>query len=100
MMAVSPQDLVGQAVYARDDTMIGRVKELVYEGEYVEYVVVRRSLLSKLVVPVGAIESSGDRLLIPHTSSYLDNAPKVDTKHPLSAKDRSLLEHFYMPHAA
>ena len=97
MMAVSPQDLVGREVYARDDIKMGTVKELVCEGECC---VVRRSLLSKFVVPVKAIDSSGDRLLIPHTSSYLDMAPKVDTKHSLSAKDRSLLEDFYMPHAA
>ena len=97
MMAVSPRDLVGQAVYARDDTMIGVVKEVVCEGEFC---VVRQSLFSKLVVPVKAIDSSGDRLLIPLTSAYLDSAPKCDTKHALSAQDRSRLEHFYMPHAA
>ncbi len=97
MMAGSPRDLVGQAVYARDDTIVGRVKELVCEGQYA---VVRQSLLSKLVVPVRAIELSGDRLVIPHTSSYLDEAPKVDPKHPLSEKDRSLLDEFYMTHAA
>ena len=97
MVAISAQDLVGQAVYARDDIIVGRVKELVDEGEYA---VVRRSLVSKLAVPVRAIELSGDRLVIPHTSSYLDNAPKVDLKHPLSERDRHLLDEFYMPHAA
>ena len=96
MMAVSPQDLVGREVFARDGDKMGTIKELVYEGDYV---VVRR-LLSRLVVPVRAIDSSGDRLLIPHTSSYLDSAPKIDTKHPLSPRVRSLLEDFYMPHAA
>jgi ribosomal 30S subunit maturation factor RimM len=96
-MAASPQDLVGREVYARDDTKMGTVKELVCEGEYC---VVRRSVLSKLVVPVKAIESSGDRLLIPLTSSYLDMAPKIDTRQPLSEKDRSLLDDFFMPHAA
>ena len=60
----------------------------------------RRSALSKFVVPVMAIDSSGDRLLIPLTSAYLDSAPKCDTKHALSAKDRSRLENFYTPHAA
>jgi PRC-barrel domain len=96
-MAVSPQDLVGQAVYARDDTIVGRVKELVYEGEYA---VVRRSLLSRIVVPVRAIESSGDRLLIPLPTSYFDDAPKVVPRQPLSEQDRSQLEQFYTPHAA
>jgi hypothetical protein len=98
-MAGSPEDLVGQPVYTRDFDMIGRVKELVYEGEYV---VVRRSLLSKLVVPVKAIESADDgRLLIPQTTeSNIDDAPKVDSRHPLSEKDRSELEQFYTPHAA
>jgi hypothetical protein len=97
MMAVSPQDLVGREVYARDDVKMGTVKELVCEGECC---LVRRSLLSKFVVPLKAFDSSGDRLLIPLTSSYLDMAPKIDTAHALSDTDRSLLEQFYMPHAA
>ena len=96
MMAVSSQDLVGRGVYSREGDRVGTIKELIFERDYV---VVRR-LLSTLVVPVRALEWSGDRLVIPHTSSYLDMAPKVDTKHPLSAHDRSLLEHFYLPHAA
>ncbi len=78
-------------------TIVGRAKELVYEGEYV---VVRRSLLSKLVVPVRVIESSGDRLKVPYSLSYLDDAPKVDPKHPMSEEDRGRLDRFYMPHAA
>ena len=98
-MAVSPQDLVGQAVYARDDTMIDQPHRAGLWRKVVEYVVVRRSLLSKLVVPVGAIESSGDRLLMARTSSYLDDAPKVDAEH-LSQGRTSLLKHFYMPDAA
>jgi len=95
-MAVSSQDLVGRGVYARDESRVGTIRELIDDRQYA---VVRR-LLSSLVVPVRALEWSGDRLVIPHTSSYLDMAPKVDTKHPLSAADRSRLDRFYMPHAA
>ncbi len=97
MVAVSPEDLVGQVVYARDDIIVGRAKELVYEGEYV---VVRRSLVSKIALPVRVIDSSGDRLVVPFSSSYLDDAPKVDPKTPLSEEDRSRLDRFFMPHAA
>ncbi|HJW75283.1 MAG TPA: PRC-barrel domain-containing protein [Thermoleophilia bacterium] len=96
MMAVSSQDLVGRGVYAVDGSRMGTIKELIGDGDFA---VVRR-LLSTLVAPVGVLEWSGDRLVIPHTSSYLDMAPKIDTKHPLSAQDRALLERFYMPHAA
>jgi hypothetical protein len=79
--------------------LIGRIKELVYEGEYV---VIRQSLLSKLVVLVKAIAGADDgRLVIPRTTeSNIDDAPKVDSKQPLSENDMSRLEHFYMAHAA
>jgi hypothetical protein len=96
MMAVSSQDLVGRGVYARDGERVGTIRELIHERDYV---VVRR-LLHTLVVPVRALEWSGDRLVIPHTSSYLDMAPKVDPRHALSPEDMSLLERFYMPQAA
>jgi sporulation protein YlmC with PRC-barrel domain len=86
------QDLVGREVYARDGDKIGQVKELAYDGEYV---VVRRSFFSKIVVPVSALEVSGERLTIPLAASYLNNAPSIDTKYPLSDKDKGYLDRFY-----
>ena len=74
-MASIPQDLVGREVYARDGGKVGEIKELVYEGEYC---VVRRSWLCKLVVPVRAIDSSGDRLLSYHSPR------RIWTTHPRS----------------
>jgi len=38
--------------------------------------------------------------VIPLTSADLEDAPKVDLKPPLSGEDRSLLDQFYLPHAA
>jgi hypothetical protein len=95
-MAVSSRDLVGRGIYARDGVRMGTIRQLVHGREYV---VVPRST-SALVVPLRAIEWSDDRPVIPHTSSQLDAAPTIDTKHPLSAQDRSRLERFHAPHAA
>jgi hypothetical protein len=96
-VAAISQDLVGHDVYARDDVKVGQIKELVYDGEYVT---LRRSFFSTIVVPVGLLDDSGDRLTIPLTSSYLDNAPKVDTKKDLSPSDRAHLDSFYLRRAA
>ena len=96
-MASISQDLVGRDVYARDGVKAGQIKELIYDGEYVT---LRRSFFSTIVVPVGVVEDSGGRLTIPLTSSYLDNAPKIDTKHELSPGDRAHLDSFYLPKAA
>ena len=96
-MATIREDLVGRDVYARDGVKVGQVRELVYAGEYV---VVRRSLLSKIVVPVGVLQDSDGRLTIPLTSSYLDDAPKIDPKYELSPSDKAHLDRFYMREAA
>lgn len=96
-MAPISQDLVGHDVYARDGVKAGQIKELVYSGEYVT---LRRSFFSTIVVPVGVLQDSGGRLTVPLTSSYLDNAPKVGTKKELSPEDKAHLDSFYMPKAA
>jgi hypothetical protein len=96
-MAPISQDLVGRDVYARDGVKIGQIKELVYGGEYVA---LRRSFFSTIVVPAGKLDDSSGRLTIPLTSSYLDNAPKIDTKKELSPSDKAHLDSFYMPKAA
>lgn len=96
-MAVISQDLVGRDVFARDGSKVGQIKELVYGDEYVG---VRRSLFSTIVVPVGVLDDSGGRLTIPLTASYLDMAPKVNTKKELSPRDKGLIDRFYMPKAA
>jgi sporulation protein YlmC with PRC-barrel domain len=96
-MAFSTQDLLGREIYARDGVKLGTIKEVACEGECV---LVQRGLFSKLVVPLTAIASSEERLVVPLSSSYLDAAPKVDVKKPLSAGERTRLGDFYTPHAA
>lgn len=96
-MSALPQDFVGKAVYARDDVMIGHLKELVFGGEYA---LVRRSFFSRILVPVEAIEERDGRPTIMLTSSYLDNAPKVDAQRELSPAEKARLEQFYLKRAA
>ncbi len=96
-MTSASQDLVGQEVYARDGVKIGQIKDLLYGGEYVS---VRRSFFSTIVVPVGTLEDSGGRLTVPLTSSYLDNAPKVGAKTELSPEAKGLIDRFYLRKAA
>jgi hypothetical protein len=91
------EDLVGCDVYARDGARVGQVERLLYGGGYV---LVRRTFLTDLVVPLGALERSGGRLTILHTSSDLDDAPHVDPAHELTPRDEALLDDFYMPRAA
>ncbi len=91
-MASVTQELVGRQVYSRDGDKIGEIKEVIYGGEYV---LIRRSFYSKLVAPVGAIESSGERLTIPHSSGYVQHAPQVDPKRELSAADKDRLGRFF-----
>jgi hypothetical protein len=96
-MAPLSQDLVGHDVYARDGVKAGQIKDLAYAGEYF---VLRRSFFSTIVVPVGLLEESGGRPTIPLSSSYLDNAPKIDVKKDLSPTDRAHLDSFYLRRAA
>jgi uncharacterized protein YrrD len=96
-MAFSAQDLVGRDVYAREGVKLGAIKEVACQGECV---LVQRGVFSKLVVPLAAITSADDRLVIPLSAPYLDNAPRVDTRKPLSARERTRLGDFYAPHAA
>jgi len=49
---------------------------------------------------VGTLDDSGGRLTISLTASYLDNAPKIDTKKELSPRDKALTDSFCMRRAA
>jgi hypothetical protein len=96
-MALSSKDLLGQAVYTRDLRMLGRIKQVVDQEEYA---VVGRFPRVRIMVPVRLIDSSSDRLRLPFKLSFFDNAPKIDSKRPLSQQDRSVLQQFYAPRAA
>ena len=87
------QELVGREVYSNDRHKVGEIKEIV-PGD--QYVVIRRFLFAKLVVPVKAMEWSGDRLIIAQALMYLDMAPSVGTKRGVSIKGKARLDEFFM----
>lgn len=92
-MTTAAQELPGRVVCSRDGYKLGEIREVVYDGGYV---LIRRSLFSKLVAPVRALEQDGDRLTVQRNSMYLDRAPKVDPKHELSEKDRARIDQFFL----
>jgi hypothetical protein len=87
------QGLVGREVYSNDDHKVGEIKEIV-PGD--EYVVIRRFLFAKLVVPVKAMEWSGGRLIVAQALMYLDMAPNVGRKRGLSTRGKARLDEFFM----
>jgi hypothetical protein len=62
--------------------------------------VVRRSIFTKLVMPLAALDEIDGRLTIPHAASYLGNAPRIDAKYPLSPRDKAMVDGFYLRKAA
>jgi hypothetical protein len=84
---------VGRAVYSRDGAKIGKLKRLV--GEKGAYLVVGRFLSADLLIPADLAEESGDRLVLPFGSSFLDSAPQIKAKGEPSAEERARLERFY-----
>lgn len=100
-MASSAQDLVGLEAVSRDGDKIGPVKGLIGDSESAsEYLVIKYGLFRDLVVPAGLVERRGDEVSIPFVRSFLDVAPRVSSKGPLSREDRHRLEEFYRPLAA
>ena len=92
-MNKASQGLVGREVYSNDGHKVGEIKEVV-PGD--EYVVIRRFLFAKLVVPVKAMEWSGGRLIVAQALMYLDMAPTVGRKRGLSMKGKARLDEFFM----
>jgi len=86
---------IGQAVFAHDGTKLGKVKGYLGDDATGEFVVVGRFLARDLVVPASAIESADDRVVLSHSSSFIDCAPAVNAKCAISAEDASRLEEFY-----
>jgi len=87
------QELVGRDVYSNDGHKVGEIGEVI-PGD--EYVVIRRFLFTKLVVPVKAMEWSGGRLIVAQALMYLDMAPSVRTKRGLSTKGKARVDEFFM----
>jgi ribosomal 30S subunit maturation factor RimM len=97
MVVATTQDLVGLAAFSRDETKLGKIKGVVRDESGYEYLVVGR-LLHSLIIPVEAIETPGDHVVVPFTSSYIDMSPAVKAKDTVSVEERSRLRDFYHVH--
>ena len=95
------QDLVGLEVFSRDGARLGKIKNIVGDGESAaEYLVIGRFLARDLVIPADTVEVPGDRVVVPHGSSFIDSAPSVKAKGAISPADAARLEDFYRSPAA
>ena len=94
------QELVGLEAFSRDGTKLGKIKSVVGDGESpAEYLVIGRFLAHDLVIPTDTVEMPGDRVVVPHASSFIDSAPAVKAKGAILPADAARLEHFYRPPA-
>ena len=92
------QDLVGLGVFSRDGMKLGKIKTVVGDGESAaEYLVVGRFLARDLVIPADTVEMPGDRVVVPHGSSFIDSAPAIKAKGSISPADAARLEDFFRP---
>lgn len=83
----------GRTVYAQDGIKIGKFKGLLGDGQ--PYLVIGRFLSRDLLIPADLAAESGDRLVVPFRSSFLDSAPEIKAKGELREEDRARLERFY-----
>lgn len=97
MAVATMQDLVGLVAFSRDGTKVGKIKSVIGDDSSSEYLVVGR-LLHSLVVPADVVEQTGDHVVIPFGSAYLDMSPAVKSKDAVSAEERSRLRDFYHVH--
>jgi hypothetical protein len=90
------QELVGLEAFSRDGIKLGKIKGTVGDGgSSAQYLVVGRFLAHDLLVPADAVELSGDRVVIPHGSSFIASAPTIKAKGAISPADAARLEDFY-----
>lgn len=96
-MAVSVGlDLVGLTAFSREGTKLGKLKDVISDGETSsEYLVIGRRLARDLVIPTDVVEMPGDRVLVPFASSFLNSAPAVKGKGAMSPEEHSRLQAFY-----
>jgi ribosomal 30S subunit maturation factor RimM len=95
MATVAVRDFVGLPAFSRDGSKLGKVKDVIQGGESAEYLVVGGFFSRGLVVPADIVKAEGESIVIPFTSSYLDMAPSIDAKKPVSAADRDRLRSYY-----
>lgn len=90
------QNLVGLEVFSREGTKLGKIKGVVDDGESTaEYLVIGRFLARDMVIPLDTVETPGDRVVVPHGSSFLASAPTVKAKGRISPADAARLERFF-----
>jgi hypothetical protein len=91
-----PQSLVGQKAYSWDGVRIGRVRALVDEGgPDGPYLIIGRLLGGRLVVPVGAVRTLGDRLVVQCYYLFLDRTPTVGREAGLTPAKRKGLRAYH-----
>jgi ribosomal 30S subunit maturation factor RimM len=94
MATVPVRDFVGVPAFSRDGSKLGKVKNVIQGGE-ADYLVVGGFLSRGLVIPAEVVKADGGSITVPFMSSYLDMAPSIDTKKPISAADRDRLRSYY-----
>ncbi|HTX67735.1 MAG TPA: PRC-barrel domain-containing protein [Thermoleophilia bacterium] len=95
MATVPDRDYVGLTAYSRDGTKLGRVKDVMRSGDTAEYLVIGGFLSRGRVVPCDVVTDEGNCLIVPFMSSYLDMAPSIDSRKPVSSSDRERLRNYY-----
>ena len=95
METAADRDYVGLIAYSRDGTKLGKVKDVVRSGDTAEYLVIGGLLSRGRVVPCDVVTEDGACLMVPFMSSYLDMAPSVDARKPISSGDRERLRSYY-----
>jgi ribosomal 30S subunit maturation factor RimM len=95
MTTTADRDFVGLAAFSRDGTKLGKVKDVVKSGDEAEYLVIGGLLSRGRLVPCDVVREDGSCLVIPFMSSYLDMAPAIDPKKPITPEDRDRLRSYY-----
>jgi ribosomal 30S subunit maturation factor RimM len=95
MATATDRDFMGLPAFSRDGTKLGKVKDVIQSGESGKYLVIGGFISRGLVVPTDVVTAEGGSITIPFMSSYLDMAPSINTKKPMSPDDRERLRSYY-----
>lgn len=101
MSSVLGQDLEGREAFSQEGTKLGRVKAVIGDGASArEYLVIGRVLRRDLIIPADAVETPSYRVVVPHSSAFIDSAPAIKAKGAISLEEGDRLEGFYRAHPA
>ena len=96
MNLVALRDLVGLAAFSREGEKLGTVRDVIGDRDSSsECLIIGRRFGRGLVVPVEVVQMTGDRVVVPFTSSFLDMAPRVSEKGTPSSEDCERLRRYY-----